>query len=118
MTIFFLDMRGTVPYIEIEGREWVPALKNGTEEKMTITAKYAGKCKACGGQINEGDKIEWTKEDGARHVGCKAGTNRVANARVGYASYQTKRCWECGCNFTYADCKANDGDWSESYCGC
>jgi len=35
-----------------------------------------------------------------------------------YRSAQTKSCWECGCPFTYAQCKANDGDWSESYCGC
>jgi hypothetical protein len=29
-----------------------------------------------------------------------------------------KTCWECGQEFTYAECKANDGDWSDSYCGC
>lgn len=36
-----------------------------------------------------------------------------------------KRCWECGCEVTYAEVKANDGDWNESvggagecYCGC
>lgn len=33
-------------------------------------------------------------------------------------SDETKRCWECGCSFTYADARANDGDWSSSYCGC
>lgn len=31
---------------------------------------------------------------------------------------QTKRCWECGCAFTYGDAKRNDGDWQDSYCGC
>lgn len=30
----------------------------------------------------------------------------------------TKRCWECGCSFTYADAKCGGGDWGESYCGC
>ncbi len=27
-------------------------------------------------------------------------------------------CWECGRQFTYRQCKENDGDWSEAYCGC
>ena len=31
---------------------------------------------------------------------------------------ETRQCWECGCSFTYREAKANDGDWSESYCGC
>lgn len=30
----------------------------------------------------------------------------------------TQVCWECGCSFTYRECKANDGEWNESYCGC
>lgn len=34
------------------------------------------------------------------------------------AKAEKKRCWECGCEFTYAECRANDGDWSDSYCGC
>jgi len=29
-----------------------------------------------------------------------------------------KRCWECGRSFTYAEAKAHDGDWQDSYCGC
>lgn len=29
-----------------------------------------------------------------------------------------KRCWECGCSFTYADAKRYGGDWKDSYCGC
>lgn len=31
---------------------------------------------------------------------------------------QTQTCWECGCQFTYHECKSNEGDWRESYCGC
>jgi len=33
---------------------------------------------------------------------------------------ETKTCWECGCAFTYAQCRRNDGDWNENggYCGC
>lgn len=34
------------------------------------------------------------------------------------SSSPTKTCWECGQEFTYAECRANDGDWSDSYCGC
>lgn len=29
-----------------------------------------------------------------------------------------QRCWECGSYFSYADCKRNDGNWNEGYCGC
>lgn len=31
---------------------------------------------------------------------------------------ETKRCWECGHDFTYEECKNLDGDWADSYCGC
>jgi hypothetical protein len=37
---------------------------------MTITARYDGKCKQCGGHIAAGAKIEWSKGDGSRHVKC------------------------------------------------
>lgn len=30
----------------------------------------------------------------------------------------TKRCWECGCQFTQHDARSRGGDWRESYCGC
>lgn len=29
-----------------------------------------------------------------------------------------RRCWECGCLFTYEECRRNHGDWNDSYCGC
>lgn len=38
--------------------------------------------------------------------------------RRSFSGGQTKRCWECGCSFTYGDAKRNGGDWSDSYCGC
>lgn len=34
------------------------------------------------------------------------------------AKAETRQCWECGCAFTYADSKRNDGDWKDGYCGC
>ena len=39
---------------------------------MTITAKYAGTCKTCGGHISVGDKIEWERGSGASHCTCPA----------------------------------------------
>lgn len=42
----------------------------------------------------------------------------TALAAPGQGGAPTKRCWECGCEFTYSDAKRRDGDWSDSYCGC
>lgn len=39
---------------------------------MVITAKYAGRCKKCGGHIAVGDKIDWERGQGATHVSCPA----------------------------------------------
>jgi hypothetical protein len=41
----------------------------------------------------------------------------VVEALKGTSS-PTKRCWECGCEFTFGQAKRNDGDWGDSYCGC
>lgn len=37
---------------------------------MTITAKFNGKCRKCGGNISAGETIEWEKGIGASHVEC------------------------------------------------
>lgn len=37
---------------------------------MKITARYAGKCRACRGTFPAGTEIEWAKGAGARHLGC------------------------------------------------
>lgn len=34
----------------------------------TMTAKYAGKCRACGGRIEAGDTIRWSRAAGANHA--------------------------------------------------
>ena len=39
---------------------------------MTITAKYAGRCRSCGGAIHPGDRINWERGMGAEHVECPA----------------------------------------------
>ena len=43
-----------------------------------MSAKYAGWCRKCGGQIRVGDKINWTKDTGANHVSCPAKTSSPA----------------------------------------
>ena len=44
----------------------------------------------------------------------------VAVAPAAVAPAEKKTCWECGCKFTYAQCRSNDGDWNQNggYCGC
>lgn len=39
---------------------------------LSITAKYPGTCRGCGGRIVVGDQVYWIKGTGARHVDCKA----------------------------------------------
>lgn len=43
---------------------------------MTMAAKFAGRCRECGGQIRVGESIDWEKARGAKHVTC--GTTRAA----------------------------------------
>jgi len=37
---------------------------------MTITAKFDGTCKICGGPTVMGEKINWEKGKGAWHINC------------------------------------------------
>ena len=37
---------------------------------MTITARYSGTCRKCGGTINPGDSIEWERGSKPAHVNC------------------------------------------------
>lgn len=36
----------------------------------TITAKYSGRCAACGGEFSAGVSIRWERGAGAFHLGC------------------------------------------------
>lgn len=45
---------------------------------MTIKAKYPGRCKSCGNSITVGQEIEWTKNNGARHLDCTTQTASVS----------------------------------------
>jgi hypothetical protein len=41
---------------------------------MTIKARYAGRCGRCGGAINAGDEMEWSRGQPTRHLTCPAST--------------------------------------------
>jgi hypothetical protein len=41
-------------------------------DMVTMNAKWGGKCKVCGRALPPGTLIEWTKEEGARHVSPEA----------------------------------------------
>ena len=45
-----------------------------------MKAKYAGVCRRCGGRINVGDDIDWTKETGACHVTCKENIVKISKS--------------------------------------
>jgi formate dehydrogenase maturation protein FdhE len=42
---------------------------------MTITSKFNGKCKACGGFIPAGSQVNWSRNAGARHLNCGVPVN-------------------------------------------
>ena len=46
-----------------------------------------------------------------------AAAQAIVHALKGTSS-PTKRCWECGCEFTFSQAKKNGGEWRDSYCGC
>jgi hypothetical protein len=48
---------------------------------MTITAKYAGKCTQCGGAIEAGDVIAWSKTGGASHLKCDGAASVAVRSR-------------------------------------
>jgi len=43
---------------------------------LRIKARYKGRCRVCGGEINPGDEIEWSRSQGAAHVECAASSPR------------------------------------------
>lgn len=64
---------------------------------MTITAKFPGKCRACGGAIHKGDAIEWQKGQGAAHLNCSSSSQRESPAaeEMRAASAIVAPCWKC-----------------------
>jgi hypothetical protein len=76
---------------------------------MTITAKFAGRCKRCGGWINAGEKVEWEKGEGIRHIECSASAPKSPPARARSSeprkmtSMYNGKCSECGHKITAGD---------------
>lgn len=68
--------------------------------------------------------VTWTKRyNGERPVtigSLKRFVERIKADEQAKASgtAETRRCWECGRDFSYMDAKRNDGDWQDGYCGC
>ena len=76
------------------------------------------------GVVKGGDEVRVSKKDGTKTtvrvesiLSEKEGV-LLCSIRGDRPSAQTRDCWECGGAFTYAECKANEGDWYDSYCGC
>lgn len=63
---------------------------------MTIRAKYAGRCRKCGGGICVGDEIDWERGEGASHVECPATTPGV---KLGGQLFEP--CERCGTEPSY-----------------
>lgn len=85
---------------------------------MTITAKFAGHCVACGGTITAGDKIEWEKGKKARHAECPAsGTVLNAAYQPKGETARTNRKAE-NCTFCGTPLPAGTGNlwWGEDGC--
>ena len=58
---------------------------------MMITSKYAGKCKSCGMTIQIGERIEWTRETGVRHITCPSSSSIQASHH-----HEGESCDTCG----------------------
>lgn len=82
-----------------------------------MTARYAGKCTRCGGQIKPGQPIDWDRTTHAtQHIDCPSRSAQTAPQRSitvqtsGHThSHRTaqgplKHCWECGCAYHGREC--------------
>ena len=55
-------------------------------EWITLAAKYPGRCLVDGGTIRVGEKVEWCKGIGARHISCGQKADQVEELK--------KKCFE------------------------
>lgn len=53
---------------------------------MTITAKFASRCAACGHAIAPGAQIEWTKGESARHTSCASARVAAPSSPAAYGA--------------------------------
>lgn len=66
-----------------------------------MIAKYDGTCRSCGGAIEAGEEIKWSRGAGARHINCGASSARYGITQEGTRAYRSNGMCEdapcCGC---------------------
>jgi len=55
---------------------------------MTITSKFNGRCRKCGGVIHAGEKCDWTRGAGITHVGACPANEAPKNVAVGVGVFR------------------------------
>jgi len=55
--------------------------RRGERVVSVIVAKYASTCRVCDRRIPAGERIEWTRDAGSRHVTCGSTTSSVKNTK-------------------------------------
>lgn len=85
-------------------RDWLPVKGNTYAAKDVLKAQFNARW--------DGVNKAWLV-----HPDKLAAAQAIVDALKGTSS-PTKRCWECGKEFTFAQAKRNGGDWRDSYCGC
>ena len=88
----------------LDVRDWVPVKGNTYAVKDILKQQFNARW--------DGDNKAWLVAPDKL-----AAAQAIADALKGTSS-PTKRCWECGCEFTFAQAKKNGGEWRDSYCGC
>jgi hypothetical protein len=86
------------------GRGWLPVKGNTYAVRDILKAQFNARW--------DGVSKAWLV-----HPDKFAAAQALVDALKGTSS-PTKRCWECGCEFTFAQAKSHGGDWRDSYCGC
>jgi len=76
---------------------------------MTITARYASRCRACGGHIAPGDCIEWERGNQPAHTQCPAPPVSEYTAAPSGRKGNYGPCRRCG-TYCYGDCTASQED--------
>lgn len=92
-------------------------MATGTVAITGNTYPVKDRLKALGGRWNADAKAWMIPADHAAEAQRLVGASQTNRARF-IRPAEIKRCWECGCRFTYADAKRNGGEWRDSYCGC
>jgi hypothetical protein len=88
-----------------------------------MKAKYAGKCRECGGRIRKGDEIDWSRGGGAIHARCRG--NDISASEEKFDAWMDKEAEHDGepLGLTYSrydryGVYAADGHKMGSTCGC